>query len=438
MASPKAFNAWSAALLGIGAMVGAGIFIVIGQAGAIAGNLVWVSFVLGGILSLLAGYSLARLALRWPSRGGIVEYLVQLYGEGPFSGAMGILFYLAQVIGIAAIAKGFGSYGSELFGWDQNPFTINMLAVGITLAFTLINALGAYWVSKSETLIVIGKLAILVGFTVLALLNIDPQRLALSEAPPLMGIFLAIGLTFFAYQGFSLICNTVGDMEAPQRNMLKAMFLAIGLVMVLYVAVSIAVLGNLSLDEVIHSQDYALAEAAKPFLGDAGFKIMAVAALISTASAINATLYAATEINYTLIKKGALPDVYRFHRFESQEALWVTFALSVPLILFFNLAAITLLAALSVLIIQGIVHMGHAFHTQHTGANRTPIILAALGMFSVSALTIQYSQKDLPALAAQMLTLMGIALAVEMALYHLTGRRITKQSPSSTEPDEYA
>lgn len=425
----KAFNAWSAALLGIGAMVGAGIFIVIGQAGAIAGNLVWASFVLGGVLSLLAGYSLAKLALRWPSRGGLVEYLVQLYGEGPFSGAMGVLFYLAQVIGIAAVAKGFGSYGSELFGWDQNLTTVNALAIGIVLLFTLINALGAYWVSRSESLIVILKLTILVGFTVLALLNIDPQRLALSEAPPLMGVFLAIGLTFFAYQGFSLICNTVEDMDTPERNMLKAMFLAIGLVMVLYVAVSIAVLGNLSLHEVIRAQDYALAEAAKPFLGETGFKIMAVAALISTASAINATLYAATEINYTLIKEGALPDVYRFHRFESQEALWVTFALSLPLIVFFDLSGITLLAALSVLIIQGIVHLGHLFHTQRTGANRTLVGLAALGMFVVAALTLDYSQKDHPALAGQMLTLMGIALAVEMALYHLTGRSVTKQSP---------
>lgn len=424
----KAFSAWSAALLGIGAMVGAGIFIVIGQAGAIAGNLVWISFVLGGLLSLLAGYSLARLALRWPSRGGLVEYLVQLYGEGPFSGAMGVLFYLAQVIGIAAVAKGFGSYGSELFGWDQDPFTVNALAVGIVLAFTLINALGAYWVSKSESLIVILKLTILVAFTVLALANIDPQRLAFAEAPPLMGIFLAIGLTFFAYQGFSLICNTVEDMQVPERNMPRAILLAITLVMLLYVAVSVAVLGNLSLEEVIRAQDYALAEAARPFLGDMGFKIMAVAALISTASAINATLYAATEINYTLIKDGALPAVYRFHRFESQEALWVTFILALPLILLFDLSGITLLAALSVLVIQGVVHLGHVFHTHTTGANRIVVALAALGMFAVAALTIDYSQKDHPALAGQMLILMAVALAVEMALYHLTGRSVSKQS----------
>ncbi|WP_232087524.1 hypothetical protein ACM66Z_05415 [Sulfurovum sp. ST-21] len=85
----KAFGLWSAVFLGIGSMVGAGIFIVIGEAGAIAGNLVWLSF-------LLSGYSLAKLAIVYPSQGGIAEYLVQGFGEGVFSGSVGILFYFSQ------------------------------------------------------------------------------------------------------------------------------------------------------------------------------------------------------------------------------------------------------------------------------------------------------------------------------------------------------
>jgi len=84
----KAFNTFSAAMLGIGTMVGIGIFIVIGLAGSIAGNLVWLSFVIGGFIALLSGYSLAKLAVRFPSRGGIIEYLVQEYGENSFSGAL--------------------------------------------------------------------------------------------------------------------------------------------------------------------------------------------------------------------------------------------------------------------------------------------------------------------------------------------------------------
>lgn len=110
--STKAFGFWTAVLLGIGSMVGAGIFIVIGEAGVIAGNLVTVSFLIGGAIALLCGYSLSKLAIRYPSRGGIIEYLVQSYGEGLLSGSLGILLYFAQLVALAAVAKSFGTYAA--------------------------------------------------------------------------------------------------------------------------------------------------------------------------------------------------------------------------------------------------------------------------------------------------------------------------------------
>jgi amino acid transporter len=156
----KAFGLWSAIFLGIGSMVGAGIFIVIGEAGSIAGNIVWVSFVIGGIIALLSGYSLAKLALRYPSRGGIVEYLVQEFNVNIFSGGMSVMFYFAELITIAAVAKGFGEYGARLFGYSS-IFAINSFAIGIITFFTIINLIGASIVAKSENLIVIIKLSAL-------------------------------------------------------------------------------------------------------------------------------------------------------------------------------------------------------------------------------------------------------------------------------------
>jgi amino acid transporter len=292
--TPKAFGRWSAILLGIGSMVGAGIFIVIGQAGAIAGSLVWLSFIFGGLAALLSGYSLAKLAVAYPSRGGIVEYLVQGYGEGMFSGSTGVLFYFSQLIAIAAVAKSFGAYASTFVpGTDhlQNAF-----AIGIVALFIVINLIGAALVAKSENIIVAIKLTILISFTVVALFYIEPSLLSISETPPIKNMLFAVGLTFFAYQGFSVITNTVEDMKEPEKNMMPAILIAISLVGLLYVLTSVAVLGNLPLEKVIAAKDYALAAAAKPIFGEWGFKIMAATALLATASAINATLYAATEI----------------------------------------------------------------------------------------------------------------------------------------------
>jgi amino acid transporter len=423
----KAFGLWSAVFLGIGSMVGAGIFIVIGEAGAIAGNLVWLSFVLGGIAALLSGYSLAKLALAYPSRGGIIEYLVQEYGEGVFSGSAGILFYFAQLIAIAAVAKSFGAYASRMI--PAGDYGEDIFAIGIVALFILINLIGAILVAKSENIIVIIKVSVLTLFSVAALFYIQPELLSVKEMPPLKDMFFAVGLTFFAYQGFSVITNTVEDMEDPKRNIMRAMLIAITLVGLLYVLTSIAVLGNLPLDKVIEAKDYALAEAARPAFGEWGFKIMALTALVATASAINATLYAATEIGYTLAIKGELPEIYTYNVFHSYSGLIISGILILPMILFLNLSQVTTIAALVVLIIQGLTHTGHLFKTEQTGANKLLVIAAAASMFLIATVTLYYtSTHEMPLIALYIFGAFVLAYLVEIVLRLVTKRVIKKQT----------
>jgi len=422
----KAFGLWSAVFLGIGSMVGAGIFIVIGQAGAISGNVVWASFILGGIIAILSGYSLAKLAIRYPSRGGIVEYLVQEFNENIFSGAMSVMFYFSQLIALAAVAKSFGEYGARLFGYSSF-FAINSFAVGIIAFFTAINLIGASLVAKSENIIVIIKLSVLIIFTIFAFFTIKPEYLSIKEMPPFINIFFAIGLTFFAYQGFSVITNTIEDMDNPKKTMLKAMIIAILIVAVLYVSVSIAVMGNLPLNEIIKAKDYALALAAKPMLGETGFKIMAITALLATASAINATLYAATQISYDLAKNGELPKEYEYNVFHSTEGLLISAALIIPIILFFNLTEITTVAALSVLIIQGIVHLGHLKFYHKTEANKYLVFLAFLSMFLVIGLTIYYNMQEHNNITLYLILSFVIAFISEYILRKVSNRKISRQ-----------
>ena len=163
--SKKAFGLWSAVFLGIGSMVGAGIFVLLGEAGAIAGNLVWISFLLGGIIALLSGYSLAKLAAAYPSRGGIVEYLVQGYGEGIFSGSISVLFYLSAMVAIAMVAKTFGTYASMMMG-SYSLIWANVYSVLILLFFAIINLLGSSSIARSENIIVLIKLSIIIIFTI--------------------------------------------------------------------------------------------------------------------------------------------------------------------------------------------------------------------------------------------------------------------------------
>lgn len=429
----KAFGLVSAIFLGIGSMVGAGIFIVIGEAGAIAGNLVTISFLVGGLIALLCGYSLSKLAVSYPSRGGIIEYLVQVYGEGILSGTMGVLFYFAQLIALAAVAKSFGTYASTYMNNGVTDFYSNLFSIGILLLFVCINLIGAAMVAKAENIIVVIKLTALGIFTIAALFYIQPSNLAVSQSVDITNIFYALGLTFFAYQGFSVITNSVEDMENPQDTMLRAMFWAIGLVAILYISVSIAVFGNLSLDTIIKDKDFALAEAVKPAFGAWGFKIMAATALLATASAINATLYAVTQISYTLAKEGDLPEIYEYNIFHNTEGLIISALLIIPMILFFNLGEIATIAAIAVLLIQGVTHTGHLLKYKETGANRLWVAAAAIGTFGAAIFAVAYTSTSMPNIIYYIASIIFIAFLFEVMLRLVNGRTVTQQiSPMIT------
>ena len=427
MQRKKSFGLWSAVFLGIGSMVGAGIFVLLGEAGAIAGNLVWVSFIIGGIIALLSGYSLAKLSSSYPSRGGIVEYLVQCYGEGVFSGSISVLFYLSAMVAVAMVAKTFGTYLAVLIGYDLSPWG-NIFAIGILLLFMFINLAGSSIIAKSENIIVLIKLTIILIFTVIVFFNIQPQLLVVDKSIPILNIFSSIALTFFAYEGFRVITNTAEDLENPQKNMLKAMVISISLVMLLYIVVTFAVFGNLSLPEIIKAQDYALAQAAKPSLGEIGFTIMAIAALISTASSINANLYAVTNFTYQMAINGELPEVYRRNIWHSSKGLVISIAILIVFILFFKLSEIAAVGSISILFIHLLVHIGHLLKIKRTHASKILVCFAIITISIAIILALNYTSKHIPNVGYFIAGGFALSFILEISLRLLTKRIISKQS----------
>jgi amino acid transporter len=425
----RAFGLWSAVFLGIGSMVGAGIFVLLGEAGAIAGNLVWISFIFGGIIALLSGYSLAKLSSAFPSRGGVIEYLVQCYGEGLFSGTISLLYYLSAMVSIAMVAKTFGTYASVLMAQNSTLEYTNLYAIGILLFFMLINLSGSSTIARSENIIVIFKISILILFTIIAFFYINPTLLMPKDAPPIKNVFSAIALTFFAYTGFMVITNTAEDIKDPKRNILKAMIIAISLVMFLYIAVVFAVFGNLPLDKIIEAQDYALAEAAKPAFGELGFKIMAVTALVSTASSINANLYAVTNITYQMAKDGELPKIYKMNVWHSTEGLIVSTSILILFVLFFNLNEIATIGSMSILFVHLLVHIGHLFQIKKTGASKLLIFLAIIAIALAIGLALDYTSKHIPNIGYYIAGAFMLSFLIEITLRFATNRVITKKSP---------
>ena len=301
-----------AAFLGIGAMVGAGIFALLGEAGAVAGSAVWLSFLLAGIVAALLGYNVVKLGVRYPSSGGLIAYLLEGFGNGRLVGISSWLGYFAAIVIVCSmVAVAFGSYATSLFigddaaaGWD------NVFTSGIVVAMAGINLIGARFVDRAQSLIVVVLLAVFAVFIVATLVEIDPHLLAFSGYPPVSDIIASIALTFFAYLGFSVITFAVGDLREPARELPKAMYLALGVTSLTYVLIALGVFGTLTVTEVVSFGETAIAEAARPGLGDAGFTIMAVAALLATASSVNATLYASSGLTAMLAKVGQFPPFF--------------------------------------------------------------------------------------------------------------------------------
>lgn len=304
----KSMTVLQAAFIGVGAMVGAGIFALIGPAGGIAGAAVWVSFLLAGVLAALQGYSFGKLGAHFPSGSGLIEYVARGFGNGHFTGITAWLAFLLQCIVTAMVAVSFGGYASKVFAGGNATWS-KVFVVVLMLAMGTLNVLGAKAVVKAQAVIVNLVLAILVIFSVVTVFTADWSLLAPSGYPTLRQISSSVALTFFAFLGFGVITFTAQDLAHPSRQLPRAIYLAIAIATVVYVAISIGVYGTLTVPQVMAAGDTAVAEAAKPSLGQLGYALMALTAMFSTAGATNSSLYPASGLSKDLAAKGQFPPM---------------------------------------------------------------------------------------------------------------------------------
>jgi amino acid transporter len=262
--------------------------------------------VIGAVVATLAAYSYLKLGVRYPSVGGASQFLVEEYGDGLRSGALNIFQYFAYVIAIALYARGFAGYATTFFPSNAAAWLDEAFAVGVVLLFTLVNFLGSRVMGRAETAIVAIKVGILVLFIAGGIFFVEPDRLAPSGWGGPQNLLFGAGILFIGYEGFGLITNAAGEMSNPRRELPRAIYLAVGIVIVIYILVAVVAIGNLSISALKAAEDSALAEAAKPFLGQFGFTLIAIAALLSTSSAVNPTLFGAANVSYQVAKDGEL------------------------------------------------------------------------------------------------------------------------------------
>jgi amino acid transporter len=416
---------WEVTAIGIGGMVGGGIFAVLGLAVELSAGGAPVAFLIAGIVALVTSYSYARLSITYPSQGGTVAFLDRAFGSGLLTGSMNILLWISYIVMLSLYAYAFGSYGASLFSPASQLIWKHILITGSIVGITVLNLLNTRLIGEAEDWIVLVKVTILLLFIAVGIGEIQTSRLTLSTWSPPLELIAGGMIIFLAYEGFELIANTAQDVWNPHKTLPRAFYSSVGFVIILYVFVAIVTIGTLPFSNIVDAKDYALAEAARPFLGQAGFLLIAIAAMLSTASAINATVYGAARLSYVIAKDGELPrELERKAWGKPIEGLFITSGLTLFIANVADLSDMSMMGSAGFLLIFAAVNVANVALAKQTQSKRW-VSLAGVGLcFGALGILLWQTANTSPEQLWVLFVMIVIAIFIELTFRLIAGRTI--------------
>ncbi len=419
---------WPVVAIGIGGMVGGGIFAVLGLAVQLAHGGTPVAFALAGVVALLTTYSYAKLSVAYPSRGGTVTFLNEVFGAGSLTGSLNVLLWLSYIVMLSLYAFAFGSYGATFFPSAWQALGKHGLICLVIVLLAALNLLSAKAIGRAEKWIVALKVAILLLFVGVGFAGIKAAQIAPGSWSPPLQLVAGGMIIFVAYEGFELIANTAKDVRDVAKTLPRAYYSAVGFVIALYVLVSLVTVGHLAVDKIVAAKDYALAEAARPLFGQAGFTIIAIAAMLSTASAINATLYGTSRLSYCIARADELPDLLERNLWG--QPIWgllISAGLTLIVANAFDLTSIATLGSAGFLLIFAAVNFANVRAAARTHSDGWISSVGAAACLSALAALVWQTAQTAPMKLWTLAVMLGLAVLIEGG-YRLTKGRIRLQA----------
>lgn len=375
-----------ASAIGVGGMMGAGLYTLLGLAAKTAGSWLPISFLIGGIVAAFSVYSYAKLGMQYPDRGGAAKFLLQEFGDGLLAGGLNVFQYLGWIIAMALYATGFSEYICQFFGKESSSWIGKAISVAIVIIVVFINILGAKQVARAQTAIISFELFILIAFVCFGLFNSPAQPLPTTHAAKdgLIGVLSAAGLLYVTYEGFGVVTNAAGNMKNPKRQLPTALFISLGIVMLIYILASFVVIKSIGVSEAIQNEGHVLAVAGQAVFGNLGMILIDVAALIATASAVNSTMFGDQNLAIRISKIEEIP--YQFGMMTKVGGTWglfITSLLVCAFVIVFPLSSVGEMASLAFLLVYAMVNVGHLRLIKQTGAKRWILICSIILNFSL-------------------------------------------------------
>lgn len=429
----RQIGVFGALSIGVGGIVGGGFFATFGITAAGAGGGTPVAFLLGGGIALITAYSYIGLTMRYPGPGGTVSFITRAYGQGIIAASVNVLLILSYVAIMAVYAYALAGYTLPYLPEPLRPAASHVISSAALILLGLVNFAGAAIVEKSESLFNVGKLVVLGLFIIAGLFatGLDWQRLAPSAWAAPSAIVASAMIGFLAYEGFELIANASADIVSPKRTLPIAFLGSVLIAIVIYALAFIVGIGHLPMEQLVKAQNFAISEAAQSFLGSPGFAIMAIGAVLASASAINADYFGAARLPPQLATIQELPSA--FHRSIRSQSLPSLLAIGLLALLAVNFASIDALSAATsggFLLVYAAVNIAAVRLAPETGANRwiagtaAVLCLLALGItlwqFLASAATVNQ------AIAIGVIAI--VAILVELLFRMIEGRRSSREA----------
>ena len=299
----KSIGVVGATTIGVGGMMGAGLYTLLGLAAKSAGIWLPLSFLIGGVVAAFSVYSYSKLGMKYPDRGGAAKFLLKGFGDGLLAGGLNVFQYLDWIIAMALYAAGFSEYACQLTGLNNSSWIGKAISIAIVILVVFINVLGSKQVARAQTAIIAFRLIILIAFIGFRLAQAHvPLITTADKGNGIIGILSAAGLLYVTYEGVGVVNNTAGNMKNPKKQLPIALFLSLIIVMLIYIIASAIVIMTIGVKVAVANQGHVLATAGEAVFGKVGMILIGLAALVATASAVNSTMFGDENLGIRIAK----------------------------------------------------------------------------------------------------------------------------------------
>lgn len=391
--------------IAVGGMVGGGIFTILGISVSMVGFLAPFAIAIGGVIAFFAAYSYVKLGVYYKDDGATYAFFKRTYPTSKLAASfIGWYTIFGYISTLSLYAYTFASYGISGTSFAQDEIVRKIVAISIIWVFALINIWSVKGMGKIEDIMVYLKLFILFLISVAFIYysKVDFHQFVITlkndfQNSSFLNIIIVSSITFVAYEGFQLVINAVNDMENPDKNIPRAIYSAIFIVVCIYFIISLGSVLAIPAQDLIKNKEYALAAGAKDILGSFGEDMVIFGAVLATSSAISGTMFGSSRQMSDIARDGFLPKTLAFRDNTIPKRAIVTMAMTASILIFVGgLKLILEFGSITFLLVSLLMAVANFKIREKTHSHTLFAIVAILGLVIGAALIFYYEYKTKP------------------------------------------